>query len=135
MKNFIIITAILFTLSSNAQKILAQQRGVSLSYQSQFYNTLVCGEQKFNQYLITVYLENNSGHSITIDGGSVDHTDYVNNTNVSPCRHSNAGADFASKYDWPNSSSERKSYYILVPAGDGVPQPTNWLLGSFRFMN
>ncbi|AUD06117.1 hypothetical protein [Spirosoma pollinicola] len=120
-------------LRTNAQ-VLVQQNGISLSYQEKYVNTIQCGDQKFDQYEVTAFLENRSSHTIDIKGYcSVDHIFYSNGLDYSPCRAPfPGGVTFDPKSNWPNNSTERGSYNVLVPAGIRLPAP-DWNLASFQF--
>lgn len=114
----------------NAQTVLHQDNGVSLSYSSSFVSTIKCGDKQFNQYKISVYLENNSGHTINVALTYVSHTTYRNQTDVSPCTQPNSSStEFAENY-WQNNSIVRGAYYVLVPSGDNLPEP-DWNFGGF----
>ncbi len=140
MKTFLIFSAIIFaTLTkhhvANAQKVLTKENGVSLSYSTEYVNTLKCGDSNFDQYKVTAYLENNSGHTINIGYSKVEHTSYRNQLDVSPCRHPfPAGATIDIKYNWASGSISQVSYYVLVPNGERYPNP-DWSLGQFSFVN
>jgi hypothetical protein len=130
----IVLTVLLaFSLRTNAQ-VLIQRNGISLSYQEKYVNTIQCGNRRFDQYEVTAFLENHSGHTIDINGYcNVDHIFYSNGFDYSPCKSPfPGGVTFNPKSNWPNNSTERGSYYVLVLAGNKLPIPA-WDLASYQF--
>lgn len=114
-----------------ARRILIDQDGITLSYSSEYINILNCGNNRFDRYEVTAYLENSSGHTIDIDTSEVSHTFYRNQVDVAPCRHPFPSmATLNTKTNWPNNSSDQAYYYVFVPRGKRLPEP-NWNLGSY----
>ncbi|MBN8785663.1 MAG: hypothetical protein J0I84_01080 [Terrimonas sp.] len=129
-----VVLTTLFT-TAQAQEVLVKDKGVALSYKSEYTKSITCGTKKFAQYKITAYLENNSGHTINIGYSDVSHNGYRNKTDVSPCEHPRQTRYlFDIKNSWGNASSESGVYYVLVPEGDELPQPS-WNLGKFEFID
>lgn len=117
----------------NAQ-VLVQRNGISLLYREKYVNTIQCGNRRFDQYEVTAFLENRSGHTIDINGYcNVDHIFYSNGFDYSPCRAPfPGGVTFDPKSNWPNNSTDQGAYHVLVPAGNKLPAPV-WNLAPYQF--
>ena len=120
-------------LIAEAQQLLGQQNGISLSYQATFVSTFQCGNKRYDQYRVTAFLTNNSGHTIDLNGFSnVDHIFYSNSFDVDGCRKPfPVGVTFNPKRSWPTNSTERGDYYVLVPSGNKLPVPA-WDLPGYQ---
>lgn len=133
MKTVILLSSIFsFAVIANAQTVLINQKGVSLSYDAAFVSTINCDGEKYDKYKVTVYFENNSGHAISIDNSYVTHSSVAERGYG--CYTGDATSNFGGYSRIANNYSESKSYYVLRGNGKDLPEPT-WLLGAFRFLN
>lgn len=133
MKNqlFITISLMLFAFAGQAQVTLASQKGVSLSYSEEYVNSVVCGRDndKYDQYKVTVYLENGSGHTINISNSWILH-----NSETTACGNGPAAAYIDQISRWRDNSSVTRSYYVLVRPGTSLSVST-WRMGGFDFVD
>lgn len=131
----ILVFSIFLVNGVKSQSVLLQKSGVKLSATVSYYNTIEKYDCKFDQYLITGYVENYSGRRIYWNWGSIsyDYSGYLycNNSLYNPSRieidRGKTSASFSSFLYMDHGDMIKTSFYMLMYDGEKPGYPgCNW---------
>lgn len=122
---FLLITSI----TTQAQEVLAEEKGVSLSYNERYVNSIECSGTKYEQYEVMAYVTNESGHTIDIENSWISHHGYVTS-----CGNMIETAYLNRRTGWADGSTMSYKYYVAILPGETLSIDT-WRLGAFRFVD
>jgi len=123
---FCIITIIV--VNAQTVTVLANDKGVSLSYKYEYVDSRRCMERDYDQYLVTGYLENKSAYNIRLMVVNISSDKQDEQVKAPPCGYGViANVQFPFYSVLVKDGKLTLGYYILIRRGEQLWKPA-WQL-------